>query len=157
VWSRLARKTIHDDQYWSISAVFSNSSFLRTAIDKHAEAFGVAVLPMRLSHPLHANRSIPARYRWSRKASGQQAVLKLVMHENREEKNDRQRNADKPEQRASSKSHVSLLYDGVLRPLWEEGSSLGTAERKNYSSPPSDLPLRVFKLGIRYYSGAFRF
>jgi len=38
------------------------------------------------------------------------------MHENREEKNDRQRNADKPEQRASSKTHVSLLYDGVLRP-----------------------------------------
>ena len=39
-----------------------------------------------------------------------------MMHENREEKNDRQRNADKPEQRASFKTHVSLLYDGVLRP-----------------------------------------
>jgi hypothetical protein len=50
------------------------------------------------------------------------------MHKNREEKNDRQRNADKPEQRASSKTHVSLLYDGVLRP---DGKKVPAWELRN--------------------------
>jgi len=79
------------------------------------------------------------------------------MHENREEKNDRQRNADKPEQRASSKTHVSLLYDGVLRPYGKKVPTWELRNAKKYSIPLSDLPLRGFKLGIRYYSATFRF
>ena len=80
-----------------------------------------------------------------------------MMHENREEKNDRQRNADKPEQRASFKTHVSLLYDGVLRPYGKKVPTWELRNAKKYSRPPSDVPLKVFKLGILYYSAAFRF
>jgi hypothetical protein len=36
-------------------------------------------------------------------------VLKLVMHENRKQQNDRQRHADKPKQCTFSKAHVSSL------------------------------------------------
>jgi hypothetical protein len=69
-----------------------------------------------------------------------------VMHENREEKNDRQRNADKPEQRASSKTHVSLLYDGVLRPHGKKVPAWELRKAKIAQAPPSELPLRVFQL-----------
>jgi hypothetical protein len=36
-------------------------------------------------------------------------LLKLVMHENRKQQNDRQRHADKPKQCTFSKAHVSSL------------------------------------------------
>ena len=58
------------------------------------------------------------------------------MHENREEKNDRQRNADKPEQRASSKTHVSLLYDGVLRPYGKKVPVWELRKAKIAQAPP---------------------
>jgi hypothetical protein len=84
-------------------------------------------------------------------------ILKLVMHENREENNDRQRNSDKPEQRTSSKTHVSLLYDGVLRPYGKKVPTWELRKPKKDSSPPSDVPLRGFKLEAAKSGGVDRF
>src|SRR5664279_5091342 len=67
------------------------------------------------------------------------------MHENREEKDDRQRNADKPEQHASSKTHVSLLYDGVLRPYAKKVPAWELWNAKILKPTIGDVPLRAFQ------------
>jgi hypothetical protein len=62
--------------------------------------------------------------------------MRLVVHEQREKKNDRKRNSEQPEQRASTETHVSLH---VLVTAWitrDEGQS-STHETRYWVDPPS--------------------
>jgi hypothetical protein len=70
------------------------------------------------------------------------------MHENREEKNDRQRNADKPEQHAFSKTHISLRMMEFYAPTGRRFQPGNCGTQKVLEPTIGFLPLRVFKLEI---------
>jgi hypothetical protein len=52
--------------------------------------------------------------RFDKDAAAWRASAALVMHEQRQQQNDRQRNAEQPQQCTSSKAHESLLNNELI-------------------------------------------